>query len=420
MLSFLTKPFAKGKRASASAPAAIKLGSTRQSRRNQRAAAKASRSARAARAKEQRLQGLSVAAGLMERAGDMMGFVKIAAVVLILGLLALAFLAGCASGPMAPPNLGTWDDPHADVKPAVLPGMYQVRDGKAVPVTMEAAAKTLATNADVVFFGELHGHGPSHAAEFALLSAFAKHKRGKMAFSVEQWERDTQVHVDAFMANEISAAEFLEKSRPWPNWKDYWPLVREAKNWGIPMIAGNIPRRYASMVFRQGPDVIATLPAVEQAWCARKITTDDGEYKERFFQFAGRRDENFFAAQAIKDDTMAESIVAYMDAKPWSFVFHINGRFHSDAGLGVVERVAARRPFLRLKVVTTVPSVDGTIPADAMAEGDFLLVTPPPAPTPAPARPRPMPPSADHGKSPESKTADSESKPAEAPTAPAK
>jgi hypothetical protein len=61
-----------------------------------------------------------------------------------------------------------------------------------------------------------------------------------------------------------------------------------------------------------------------------------------------------YEAQCLKDDTMAESIVGYLNARPYRrpLVVHVNGKFHSDYGLGTVSRVLARRPLTRTAVIT--------------------------------------------------------------------
>lgn len=377
---------------SASQP--IKAGSTREARRSHRAAIRASRSSKSRRSRKFRGRGIDLLATAIGGMGNFMGVAKFVVIGGLLALLIVSFLAGCA--PTQAPNAGTWVDDRAEVQPAKLEAtLYRVVDGETVPIDLFTASRQLARNYDVVFFGELHGHVPCHAAEHEFLRTIAHLRDGDVTLSMEQWERDTQQYLDGWMSGKITSEELLVKSRPWPNWRDYWPLLREARNWGMPVIAANIPRRYASQVFRQGPGSIEQLPAEERAWCAREITTADGEYKERFFQFAGRRDENFFAAQAIKDDTMAESIVDHLAANPGRLVFHVNGRFHSDAWLGTVERVKLRAQRLRLGVITTVPSEDGSIPDGAASEGDYLLVVSPPPQRAPQARPA-VPPG--HGK----------------------
>lgn len=275
--------------------------------------------------------------------------------------------------------------------------LFRIENGVPVPVTVAEMAAALAASCDVVFFGEFHGNAQSHAAQYETLVAIADVRNDLVALSMEQWERDTQVMLSKYVRGSLAAGEFLEKSRPWPNWKDYWPMVEFARERGLSAIASNIPRRYASRIAREGPWIVDDLAAQDRSWVATRISTEDGAYKDKFMEFARRRDENFFAAQAVKDDTMAESIVFYTDLFPDVLVFHVNGGFHSNGGLGVPERVRSRRPDLRMAVVATVFGTDGVVPEDALGEGDYILVVPPPPPRAT--TPRAVPPT--HGKTAE-------------------
>jgi len=225
-----------------------------------------------------------------------------------------------------------------------------------VPVSLADAAEELA-GYDVVFAGEHHGTGASHALQFALLRELHRLRRTKVTLSMEQFERDTQRELSGYLVGELTQEEFLAKSRPWPNYRDYQPMVEFAKGYGLPVLAANIPRRYASQVFRQGVDSLEQLSHEERTWVASRVILEPGDYMDKFYQFAGGENLSFYAAQAIKDDTMAESIVFHADGFPDRLILHTNGVFHSDGHLGTVERVAARRPLLRMAVTTTVRSL---------------------------------------------------------------
>jgi len=71
----------------------------------------------------------------------------------------------------------------------------------------------------------------------------------------------------------------------------------------------------------------------------------------------------FFDAQCVRDATMAESIARALDAG--RFVLHINGGFHSDAGLGTVQRLLWLRPLgTRVAVVKVIPHRGVIYPKD--------------------------------------------------------
>ena len=68
----------------------------------------------------------------------------------------------------------------------------------------------------------------------------------------------------------------------------------------------------------------------------------------------GSQLDQFFESQCIKDDTMAESIARVFAGEQRPLVVHWNGRFHSDEGLGTVERLLARVPDLSIGIVTMI------------------------------------------------------------------
>ncbi|MBZ0135707.1 MAG: ChaN family lipoprotein [Planctomycetes bacterium] len=214
---------------------------------------------------------------------------------------------------------------------------------------------------NVVCVGELHGNPGAHRTQLEVLRYL--HAQGRpLALSTEQFERDVQAHLDAYLAGAIDEAEFLKKSRPWPNYADYRPLVEFCKANKIPVIAGNIPRPLASRIFKQGVESFEDFSEEEKSWSAAEIRTPPGAYKEKFMGamggMGGHSDslERMYAAQCIKDDTMAESITKWLDGNPDGLVLHINGAFHSAGGLGVPEKLEALRADVRIGLITCVES----------------------------------------------------------------
>jgi uncharacterized iron-regulated protein len=233
-----------------------------------------------------------------------------------------------------------------------------LKDGQATELKGADLASALAEY-DVVIVGELHGNPGAHRLQLEMLRRFAQDSR-PLALSTEQFERDVQPLLDRYLSGEVDEAEFLANSRPWPNYADYRPMIELCRAHGIPVIAGNIPRRLANRVFRESPSVIEDFSEEEREWTARELRADAGAYRDKFMRTMGGMDghsdrlENMYASQAIKDDTMAESIADWLKANPGARVIHINGNFHSAEGLGVPEKLADLMPELRIAVVTCV------------------------------------------------------------------
>jgi uncharacterized iron-regulated protein len=245
-----------------------------------------------------------------------------------------------------------------------------------------------AVRAEVVYFGELHDDTGTHQLQLALLEAVAK-RREEVVLSLEMIERDVQPLLDAYLADQITEEEFLAGSRPWSNYAtDYRPLVEFAKRQGWPVLAANVPRPLAARVSRGGLEALDTLPAPERALVAADLSCPRDRYHARFAETMGSHpglDEamitRFYYAQCVKDETMAESIVAALAARPGSLVLHMNGSFHSDYGDGVPARVARRRPESRTLILSGIPvdEPDPTPAAQDRVRADYLLFTKRPA-----------------------------------------
>jgi len=260
----------------------------------------------------------------------------------------------------------------------------------------QLAAK--ASRADVVFFGEQHDDVATHRMQRALLESIGR-RRGDVVLALEMFERDVQPHLDSYLAGATTEDAFLKLARPWPNYaRDYRPLVEYAKSRGWKVVAGNVPRPMAGSVAKQGLVAISQLADSTRPWAAAAFECPlDDDYFERFAKVMGGHaapgldaattTRQYYEAQCVKDETMAESVVRARSAAGGApLVIHVNGSFHSDFGDGTAERVRRRLPDARIIVITGVP-VHDLDAADAKSErkkGDWIVFTiQPPAKTPS-------------------------------------
>jgi len=248
---------------------------------------------------------------------------------------------------------------------------------------------------DVVFVGEQHDDFATHRIELAILEGIAR-RRSAIAVALEMFERDTQRPLDDYLAGRISEEEFLKQSRPWPNYAtDYRPLVELAKAKKWPVIAANIPRRYASQVARNGLAAIDAVPEAEKSWIARQIDCQRDDYYKRFVKTIGSHPgsmgegkseseqkamlDRFYHAQCIKDETMAESIALARSEtdNQNSLIVHFNGAFHSDYRLGAAQRAKQRLPKSHIAVVSIVPvdNLDSIDTGEYRKRGDYIVFT---------------------------------------------
>lgn len=247
--------------------------------------------------------------------------------------------------------------------------------------------------ADVVLVGEQHGDPNTHRLEAAILQGL--HRRSvPVVVSLEMFERDTQVPLDAYLAGTLGEDEFLKTSRPWPRYaSDYRPLVEMARDRKWPVIATNVPRRIASAVARTGKTAIDALVDGDRALTARDIECPHDAYYDRFAaqmsshpvpgqDKAAAEDttERYYWSQCVKDETMAEAIAAGFErqAGRTGTIVHYNGAFHSDFGFGTAERVRRRLPGRRVVVVSMLPvaDLDALTPGgDDLRRADYLVYT---------------------------------------------
>ncbi|MGE3332559.1 MAG: ChaN family lipoprotein [Rhodospirillaceae bacterium] len=253
---------------------------------------------------------------------------------------------------------------------------------------------------DVVFFGEVHRHAGVHHAQMALFrELYARHPA--MTLSMEQFERDQQAVLDEYMAGKIGEVTMAGRIELWSNYgTSYRPLVEFAKDHKLPVIAANAPGMVVRCVGIEGPSFLARMKPEQRPWAARELHLEDGPYKDKFMGFAtsdaghgGDPDAKpgakrapsdqalrAFAAQVVRDDTMAESIADHLQKSPGRKVFHTTGYFHSDAFLGTVERLKLRMPNLKIAVITPLENGDEAQPKITSANlksGTMLLVVRP-------------------------------------------
>lgn len=292
------------------------------------------------------------------------------------------------------------------VAPSPSPESRYVSSSTGRDIGLEGVLRA-AARADVVFLGEQHDDPATHRVELSVLAGLGSGTR-PVILSLEMFERDVQGVLDDYLAGKLSEADFLAKSRPWERYTtDYRGMVELAKARGWTVVASNVPRRHASAVSRKGLAALDSLPAAERGQVARELQCPrDDQYYARFAETmkghsAGggpptaadsammrSMTDRFYEAQCVKDETMAESIVAALQAAgKGALVFHVDGAFHSDYTLGTAARVKRRLPEARVLVLSAVP-VDAVAGADAKPfapRGDVVILTrkAPAAPSPA-------------------------------------
>lgn len=193
-----------------------------------------------------------------------------------------------------------------------------------------------ANSADVVLFGEYHDNPISHWLELELAKdLFSK---SNVIIGAEMLETNDQQLLNEFLKEKISLSTFDSIANLWPNFEtDYLPVVSFAKENNIPVIATNIPRKYAKMVFKNGGfSALNSLSTEEKNNIAPlPILFDPNlpQYKKMLDMMGDHGMVDIVKAQAIKDATMAYFI--HKNRTGNTIFLHINGAYHSDFKEGI-------------------------------------------------------------------------------------
>lgn len=236
---------------------------------------------------------------------------------------------------------------------------------------------------DVLLFGELHDNPIAHWLELQVTEdLFDMHKN--LVLGAEMFETDQQFALNEYLnpkkdtskqstnnpmgmgfGADPRVAKLKKSIKLWNNFvTDYQPLVDFARNNQLNFVATNVPRRYASLVYKRGIKSLysnegqmsgslrtfsigTNLPVCDTGIYKKDSLLyfseiSDGKsippifeydstlqcYKDIFNMAGGHGGQNLPMSQAIKDATMASLIYKHL---PKNGVFvHYNGSYHSD------------------------------------------------------------------------------------------
>jgi len=233
---------------------------------------------------------------------------------------------------------------------------YQIYSSNGKKVSYDKMIKQL-KKSDVVLFGEFHDNSLGHWLQLKTTESLGKERT--LMLGAEMFESDNQEVLSQYVKNEITEEELAQNARLWNNYKtDYKPLVEYAKKNELEFIATNVPRRYASLIFKQGVESLDTLSVQEKKWIAPLPFPYDANlpgYKSMLTMFdSSHVNENLPKAQAIKDATMAYFI--QQNHKKGNLFVHYNGAYHSNNGEGIVWYLNYYTKSLKIATISMVSS----------------------------------------------------------------
>lgn len=263
---------------------------------------------------------------------------------------------------------------------------YQLFTSEGKPTDADNMLKELAT-ADVILFGEQHNDSLAHALQLEVTRKLFSVAGTQLGLGFEMFEADVQLILDEYAAGKIPERNFESEARLWQNYaSDYKPLVLFGKENKLPLIATNVPRRYAAAVASYGVESLADFSPEAQKFMPPlpyAIDYDLPGYKNMLTMFggahAGEKGNNMVAAQALKDAAMAHFIVKNLP--PGQKMLHFNGAYHSDNFEGIYWYLKKLRPDLKIKTISTVTQHDlRKLEKENRRKADFILVVPENAP----------------------------------------
>mgnify|MGYP000505651690 CR=1 FL=1 len=190
------------------------------------------------------------------------------------------------------------------------------------------------------------------------------------------FERDQQDLLTDYLSGKVEVKVFEDSCRLWPNYHtDYKPLLDFAKDSSLKVIASNVPRRYANLLYKRGRLAIDSLSSDEKKWMAPYdfyVDTTLSQYASLLDMGQHMGGGNLMLAQAFKDATMAKFTL--LDKEKGDKVIHFNGAFHSDYHQGIIWYIEQGDPDATIMSISTVSQKSvKKLDKDNLGKADFII-----------------------------------------------
>jgi len=253
---------------------------------------------------------------------------------------------------------------------------YILYNAKGAKVSYKRMIKKM-SKADVVLFGEHHDNPIVHWLQFETTTDLKELR--KLILGAEMFEADNQESLNNYLIDTINQKGLDTLARLWKNYKtDYKPLVDLAKDNKLKFIASNIPRKYASEVYKSGFEALDTLSIEEKSWIAPLPIKYDATlpgYVKIKAMMGGHGGDNLPKAQAMKDATMAHFILKNMEIN--KLFIHYNGSYHSDDYEGINWYLKQGNNNLSIVTVSVVEQENiMKFDKENKSKADFIIIVP--------------------------------------------
>lgn len=257
---------------------------------------------------------------------------------------------------------------------------YKLYTKKGKEVTFEKMIKGM-SNYDIILLGELHNDPISHWMHLEIIKRLTA-ERTNVNVGFEMLETDDGALVNEYSRGLIREKDFLSQARLWPNYKtDYHPIVKFCTQKGFSVVATNVPRRYAALIARKGPEVLENMTPEAQSFLPPlpfPFDTAAPEYAAMIEMMPGHGEmtgENMAKAQALKDATMAWYLLR--EHSDGDLSFHVNGDYHSAEYGGIYRYIQEYNSNYNVATFSTVTGQNGEWNDEWEGRADFILVVTP-------------------------------------------
>lgn len=253
-----------------------------------------------------------------------------------IGLAAISFIWGCAGKP----DTVAIKDTSLAFKPDTI---ISAKTGKVI--TFDLLVADLNRH-QIIFVGENHTNSAHHAIQLKIIQAIFK-STPSLRVGMEMFDRSYQEVLDLWSAGVLEEEAFLRKVHWYANWRYDFELYRDIllflKENRIKIVALNIPTYIPARIRVGGID---NLSDPDRRYLPKEIdksNTKHRDYARNVFDkhhFKSNVEfDDFYLAQCVWDEIMAESIAANLGDKK---VVVLAGNGHIQYKYGIPDRAFRR------------------------------------------------------------------------------
>lgn len=213
---------------------------------------------------------------------------------------------------------------------------------------------------DVIYLGENHDSPAIHQQQLEIITQLQQNhnladSQKELAIALEMFQRPFQPMLDRYLAGIITEDQLRKQTEydtRWGfDWEFYAPILRFAKAQQIPLISINTPAEITQKVAESGINSLVGsdfryIPPLQD------IKLDNTLYRQRLtevYQQHAKEGQgnstdanNFFAAQVLWDETMAEAIALHYQKYPDTQIVVLVGKAHVMYDYAIPDRVNRR------------------------------------------------------------------------------